>query len=128
MRRELVAVGVWNAFDDAVKAQAAKVVGHPSDGICGWFDAQQLCQKGSHFLIVEPTELETEYDQNSEQGLHPLVTEPQCRRSLAIHLGRTDYPIESIFADRAIVGNLLDVEETSVGLEAELPQGWQVLQ
>jgi hypothetical protein len=121
-------VGVRNAFDDAVEAQTAKVVGHPSDGICGWIDTQQLCQKGSHFLIVEPTELETEYDQNTEQGLHALVTEPQCRRSLAIHLDRTDYPIEGIFADRAIVGNLLDVEKTSVGLEADLPESGQVLQ
>lgn len=38
------------------------------------------------------------------------------------------YPIERILADRAIVGNLLDVKKTLVGLEADLPQSGQVLQ
>ena len=121
-------MGVRNAFDDAVEAEPAKVVGHSSDGIVGWIEAQQLCQQDSHFLIGEPTELKTEDDQNGEQGLDALVAEPQCRSSLAIDLGRTDYPIEGVFADRAIVGNLLDVEKTPVGLEADLPQGRQVLQ
>jgi hypothetical protein len=55
-------MAVRNAFDDAVEAEPSKVVGHRSDGICGWIEAQQLRQKGTHFVIVEPTELKAEYD------------------------------------------------------------------
>ena len=73
-------------------------------------------------------DLKTEDDQNSEQSLDAFVTEPQSRSSLTIDLGGTDYPIEGILAYRAIVGNLLDVEKTPVGLEANLPQSRQVLQ
>ena len=59
--------------------------------------------------------MQTEDDQDGEQSLDALVTEPQGRGSLTIDLGRTDYPIEGVLANRAIVGNLLDVEKTSVG-------------
>ena len=56
------------------------------------------------------------------------IAEPQRRGSLTIDLDRSDDLIESIFADRAVVAETLDVEQTSVGLEADLPQGGQVLQ
>jgi hypothetical protein len=62
IRCKLIAVGVRNAFDDAVEAEPSKVVGHRSAGISGWIEAQQLRQKGTHFVIVEPTELKAEYD------------------------------------------------------------------
>ena len=117
-----------NAFDDAVETESTKVISHPPDGIVGWIESQQLRQKGTHFLIVEPTQLETEDDQDGEQGLHPLVAEPQCRSALSVYFDGTDYLIKGVFADRAIMGNLLDVQKTPVGLEADLPQSRQVLQ
>ena len=117
-----------NAFDDTVQSETAKVVGHSSDGVLGWIEAQQLRKEYAHFLIGEPTQLETESNQDGEQGLHAFVTEPQSRSSLAVDFGRTDYSIEGVLSNRAIVGNLLDVEKTPVGLEADLPQGGQVLQ
>jgi hypothetical protein len=43
---------------------------------------------------LEPAQLQTEDDQDGEQSLDALVTEPQARGSLTIDLGRTDYPIE----------------------------------
>jgi hypothetical protein len=53
--------------------------------------------------------------------LDPFVAEPQGRSSLTIDLGRPHDPIEGILANRAIVRNLLDVEQTPVGLKADLP-------
>ena len=126
--RELITMAMRNALDDAVQAEAAKVVGHPSDGIVGWIEAQQLRQQDTHFLIIEPTQLETEYDQYSEQSLYAFVAEAQGRGSLSIYLDGTNHPIERVFANRAIVGDLLDVEKTPVGLKADLPQGGQVLE
>jgi hypothetical protein len=121
-------MAVRNSLDDAVKAEPAKVIGQFSGGVISWIEAQQLRHEETHFRIGEPAELKTEYDQHGEQSLDALVTEPQSRGSLTIDRGRTDYPIERILAYRAIVGNLLDVEKTPVGLEADLPQGRQVLQ
>jgi len=111
-----------------MEAEPAKVVGQFSSGIVGWIEAQQLRQQDAHFRIGEPVELKTEDDQYGEQSLDARIAEPQSRSSLAIDLGRPDYPIERVFANRAIVGDLLDVEKTPVGLEADLPQGGQVLQ
>ena len=117
-----------NAVDDAVQSETPKVVCHSSDGVVGWIEAQQLRKQYAHFLIVEPAQLETENNQDSEQGLHAFVTEPQGRSSLTVDFSRADYSIEGVLAYRAIVRNLLDVEKTPVGLEADLPQGGQVLQ
>jgi len=60
--------------------------------------------------------------------LDAFVTEPQGRSSLTIDLGGPHNPIEGILANRTIVRNLLDVEQTPVGLKADLPQGRQVLE
>ena len=46
---ELIPMAVRNALDDAVEPEAAKVVGHLSDGIVGWIEAQQLRQQDAHF-------------------------------------------------------------------------------
>jgi hypothetical protein len=64
-----------NTFKDDVQAEPAQVVGHPSDGVAGWIEAQQWRQKCTQFSIVEPTQLETEYHEHGEQGLHARVTE-----------------------------------------------------
>lgn len=58
----------------------------------------------------KPAKLETEDDQYAEQGLDAFVAEPQGRSSLALDLGGMYDPIESVLANRAIVGDLLDVE------------------
>ena len=125
---ELVTVTVRNALDDAVEAEPAKVVGQFSSGKMRWIEAQQLRQQDAPFRISESAELKTEDDQYGEQSLDARITEPQSRSSLTVDFSRTDYPIKSILPHRTIVGDLLDVEKTPVGLEANLPQGRQVLQ
>ena len=125
---ELIPVAVRNAFNDAVQSKTAKVVGHSPDGVIRRVEAQQLRQQSAHFAIVEPTQLETENDQHREQSLHSLVAEAQGGRSLPFHLGGTNHPVKRVFAYRAIVRDLLDVEKTPVGLKADLPQRGQVLQ
>jgi hypothetical protein len=68
--------------------------------IVGWIE--QLRQQRAHFPIVEPTQLETEYDPNREQCLHSLVAEAQGRCPLSLYLSGTNHPGE-LFANRAIV-------------------------
>jgi len=76
----------------------------------------------------EPVGQEPEDHQRTEQRLDPRVGEPQGRNPLVgDHLGALDLP-QGRFAEGAVVAELLDVEETSVGVEADLPQGGEVLQ
>jgi hypothetical protein len=65
----LIPVALWDAFHDAVPAQAAKVVTHPCDGIVGWIEAQPLRQQRAHFLVVEATQWEAEHGQKTPVGL-----------------------------------------------------------
>src|ERR1700733_4273945 len=117
-----------DALDQAVQTEASQVIGHSPHGVLGWVQAQQLSQQGSHFLIGKTPELETEQDQHAEQCLHVRIAEPQSRGSLSGYFNGTDYLFKRVFANRTIVGYSLDVQETSVGLKADTPQFWQVLQ
>src|SRR5258707_12388551 len=56
------------------------------------------------------------------------VRETQGAGALTVDHHRFIHPPESVFADRAVVAGALDVQQTSVGLEADLPQGGQILQ
>ena len=121
-------MAVRNPLDNAVEPEAAKVIRQLPDGIIGWIESQQLRQQDAHFGVGKAPKLKTEENQHGEQRLDAFVTKPQGRSSLAVDLGRPHNPIEGILANRAIVRNLLDVEQTSVGLKANLPQSRQVLE
>ena len=56
------------------------------------------------------------------------ISKRQGRGALAIDADRARHPLEPRSADGAIVTAVLDVQETSIGLKADLPQGRQMLQ
>jgi hypothetical protein len=69
---------------------------------------------------------ETEYSHRAEQRLHSHVGEWQAAGPLPIDLDRSIDPMERVFAHGAVLAVPLDVQQTSVGLEAQPPQGGQV--
>ena len=76
--------------------------------------------------VGETPRQETEHQQRAEQRLHRHVGEPQAAGPLPIDLDRFIDTAERVFADGTVLADPLDVQETSVGLEADLPQGGQV--
>jgi len=90
--------------------------------------AQQWRQECEHFVVCEPSRLETEDDQHGEKRLHAPVAKAQRGSTLAIDLDRLHHLIKGILTDEAIVGDLLDVQQTSIGSKADLPQSGQILQ
>ena len=110
-----------DALDEAVQAESAQVVRHPTRGVMGWIEAQQLSQHGSHFLIGKTPQLETEQHQHAEQSLHARIPETQSGSALSFNLDRPHHLIKRVFATRTIVRHSLDVQKTSVGLKADLP-------
>jgi len=95
--------------------RSAEVVGHSADGVMGWVEAQQLSQQGSHFLVGETPQLETEQHQHTEQGLHARIAESQAGRSLPVDLDGPHHLIKRVFAARSIMRYGWDVQQASVG-------------
>ena len=69
---------------------------------------------------------QTKHQQCAEQGLHGHVGEAQAAGTLPIDLDRFIDTAERVFADGTVLADPLDVQETSVGVEADPPQGGQV--
>ena len=92
-----------------------------------WILAQQWRQECEHFVVCEPSRLETEDDQHGEKRLHAPVAKAQRGSTLAIDLDRLHHLIKGILTDEAIVGDLLDIQQTSIGSKADLPQSGQIL-
>ena len=64
----------------------------------------------------------SEHDHGAEKGMHPRVGESQGRSTLAADDGGLADLAEGDVADGRVVADSLDVEETSVGSEADLPE------
>jgi hypothetical protein len=84
-------------------------------------EAQQGREVLAQVAIGEPGRLETEDDQSREEGLDALLFEAQGRGPLAIDLDGTGDLRERRFTELAIVADSLDVEQTSIGAEADRP-------
>ena len=106
--------------------EAAEIVGHPS----GSYLIRVLADQGSPLLpqiaIAEPRRQKAERDQRTPESLNLRVGEGQSRSPLLVNLNRTIHALEGSFGQHTVMADLLDFEQTSVGLEADLPQGGQV--
>src|SRR4051794_9879467 len=72
--------------------------------------------------------LEAEDHKDGKKCLYTRAAEAKCGGTLASDFDRAYHLSESILPDGAIVGDLLDIQQTSVGSKADLPQSGQVLQ
>src|SRR5262244_1354856 len=115
-------MGCGDAADETVQAQAAKVVGHSARGICGWVEAQQLSQVLSQLPMAKAVEMRAEHDQSGEQRLHAPIVEAQGGSALTVTLNWAHDLLVGSLANEAVVRDGLDVEETSIGLKADLPK------
>ena len=75
--------------------------------------------------VGKTTGQQTKHQQRAEQRLHRHVGEAQSTGPLPIDLDRFIDTAERVFADGTVLADPLDVQETSVGLKADLPQGGQ---
>ena len=78
--------------------------------------------------MAKTVDLEGEHDKHTEKRLDTPVIETERRNPLPIYVEGLNHPIESTLAHCTVVADSPDVEKTSVGLEANLPQCGQVVQ
>jgi hypothetical protein len=65
---------------------------------------------------------EEEQEQDMQESLNARVGEAQRRRTLVVQADGPLYFLETSFADETVVTDALDVEQTSVGREADHTQ------
>lgn len=82
----------------------------------------------AQFAIRKSPWQQTEHQQRTEQRQDQRIGKSQRAGPLSSNLRRLIDLAERIFTDRTIVAETLDVQKTSVGLEADLPQSWKIIQ
>jgi hypothetical protein len=97
-------------------------------GHVGWGLAQQGRQVGAEIGVAEPVGQQTEHDQGREQGLGSGGVERQGGRALRTDDHRVGEGAEGALTDARVSDETFDVEQTSVGLVADLRQSGQVAQ
>jgi len=91
-------------------------------------EAEERSEVLAQVAVGEPVGQETKHDERRQQRLDTGVGEAQSGGALTVDDdGRSDSS-EGVFAAPGLVADSLDVQETSVGGEADLPQGGQVAQ
>ena len=93
-----------------------------------WGEAQEGREQHPQFVIGETLRQKPKSDERTEQGLDTRISETQSGDPLVSHPLRLVDLLKGIFSQEAIVADLLDVQKTSVGLKADLPQSGQVFQ
>lgn len=124
----LVTMRVGNALDQAMQAQPSQVVRHLAWGQLIWGKAQEGCEQHPQFVIGEAQRQKPKGNECAEQGLHAWIGEAQSRDPLPSNRQRLADLLKGIFSQKAIVADLLDVQQTSVGLKTDEPQSGQVFQ
>lgn len=66
--------------------------------------------------------------QRAQERLGPHGSQLEPARALVSHPDRAGARAEGVFADRAVVADPLDVQKTSIGLKADLPQRGEAAQ
>ena len=121
-----IPMGPREPRDQAVQAQAPQLIRHPS-GRDGW-QPEQRRQVRAEVAVAPAVGQQPKDHQHTEECLDDRVGEAQGGGPLALDGDRAGHAGERDVPDRAVVADPLDVQETSVGVKADLPQGGEVRQ
>lgn len=109
-----------------MQAQPAQLIADTALAELIGIESQQRREMATQVASGEAGRLKAEDDQRREECLGPLIGEAQCRGALAVDLTGLGKAGEGRLTEGRIVADSLDVEQTSIGLSADLPQGGQV--
>ena len=84
-------------------------------------------QRFAKVFVGKPFGLEDEQHKDVEECLDTPIVKVERSNPLPLDLERLNDSIERFLANITVVADSLDVEETSIGLKAYLPQGRQVM-
>ena len=108
--------------NDTVKTQSSQVVGHPTRRVLLRGMAHKLGDERSQVGIAESRRQQHEQAQRLEQRHRTLITKTQGRCPLPIDDLRPVDLFKGLVTQLAVLTDLFDFEESSVGFKADLPQ------
>ncbi len=103
---DAISVGLGDALDEPVPAQATQVVGHSAGGILARFVPEQGSEMLADVIVSERALDEDEEEQDVEQGLNARVGEAQGGSAVAVDDDGSLHLLESGFADKTIMTEL----------------------
>jgi len=114
-----IAVGLGNAFDDAMQAKTAQVIGHlPWGQSVGWLP-EQRCEVWAQVTVGKACGEQLEQEKGAPESLHSGIGKTESRGALRCHPDGAIDGLKSFFGEDAIVTDALHVEQSSVGLKAD---------
>jgi hypothetical protein len=119
-------MGAWEALDDSVQPQPAKIVRHHAWREMSRVDAQQWTKSIAKVTVGEAGRQVNEHENGLEESHHAWLAETEGRGALAMALDWLDDSVESVGTHGAVVGQGLDVEKTPVGVEANLRERGEI--
>src|SRR5215469_18756762 len=93
-----------------------------------WLGRGPVVEPSAQLPMAKAIEMRAEHDQSGEQRLHAPIVEAQGGSALTVTLNWAYDLLVGSLANEAVVSDGLDVEETSIGLKADLPQRGEVLE
>jgi hypothetical protein len=127
-RGDVIALGVWDADDQAMQSQPAQIVGHAPRRIGFERYAEQLGDMAAQCGIAEALGQQNEQAQRLKQGHDPGIAERQRRGTLAVNDTGTVDLLEDRLGEVAVLADALDLEHATVGGKADGPQRGQIAQ
>ena len=104
-----------------MQAQSAQLVAHATRGdFLGAF-AQQDSELLAQVLVGEPARNEHEHQHRIENRLRVGVAKAQCAGALPLDLERALQVLKGVVAQRAVMADLLNLQQPPVGGKADAP-------
>jgi hypothetical protein len=121
-------MGFGNPSNETAQAKSPKLIRHLSRGDCVGLLAQQERILAAQVAIGKTLGEKTKKQQGQEQGEYGGVAETHPAGTLPVNFRGLNELAKRRFTKGRVMAELLDVQETSVGFEAELPERGQVVQ
>jgi hypothetical protein len=110
-----------NALDDAVQTEASRVIGHFSLGSgVGWLP-EQRSEVLAEVAVGKACGKQLEQQEGAPESLQLGISKAESGGALRRHLDRAIDLLKGLFGEDAIVADALHLEQSSVGLKADLP-------
>src|SRR6202030_1096454 len=123
---DAIAVSFRDALDEPVQAQTTQIVSDSSRGELARLLSEQWSEVLAEIVVPKCALDEEEQEQDMQESLNARVGEAQRRRTLVVQADGLLHFLEGSFANETVVTDALDVEQTSVGREADHTQFFEI--
>ena len=119
-------MSVGDALDQAVQPEPSQVVGHLATRVLIGWAPEQLRDRGADVAMAEAGGAEGKQTQGLHESEHTAIAEAEGRGPLRGDDDGLGQGVEVVVADQAVVAQIFDAQQASVGGKADLLQGREI--